>query len=211
MPVASEPEQQALPDVPSFESGSPDKKEIKQQAATAYSLSMEAIEVAQDAQKEVKKTLKKKLKPVAKLQEQVAKLQDAVRRMENKFTDLNSSVSAGNLLLEEKVENKMNSVCQSLFFQQYQLEQKVDKVERKLDTHMVVFDQTVAAAEEQAAGMLERIKKLEQGHAAINNGLAKLEQDMLKRGELTEELKVKLEKQQANFKAAMKMLYPECF
>jgi hypothetical protein len=113
--VVAEPEQQALPDVPSFES--PGKKEIKEQAATAYSISMEAIEVAQEAKKEVKKTLKKKLKPVAKLQDQVAKLQSAVRRMENKFTDLNSSVSAANLVAEEKVENKLNNLSSTLFVQ----------------------------------------------------------------------------------------------
>ncbi len=47
--VASEPEQQALPDVPSFKSDSPDKKEIKQQAVAAYGISCEAIEVAQEA------------------------------------------------------------------------------------------------------------------------------------------------------------------
>ncbi len=47
--VASEPEERALPDVPSFESGSPDKKEIKQQAVAAYDMSCEAIEVAQEA------------------------------------------------------------------------------------------------------------------------------------------------------------------
>ena len=197
LPVASQPEQQALPDVPSFESASPDKKEIKQEAAAAYDMSVEAIKVAQEAKKGVKKTLGK-FKSVRAIKAQMNKMAEAnkdlkkeLEKLQNKFTDLNSTVSAAN----------------------YKVEERVSALEKKDEAKSVVIAQALTTAHEAQAAtvaLTTRVevveKQVEELSAKTLAGLANIDKAFGDLTKLSEEKQLRREQDRARFIELMKML-----